>query len=128
MQEEETKSAADELRHQPEIGEIGHALLPEIELRHPGRAAIDMKDIQFHLRIPKDRGECGVVDLPAVYPEIGLANGVVEIAVEVNRRVLRPQDCDLGARLRRKHRCGFGLHLQKGDDSGDSSSLRTVSL
>ncbi len=140
-EEESAEAAADEVRHEAEIGQqrvmlADRVLRSTVEFGESGRHAAIGKNVKGDPFVLDYRLQGVRVELPPLVPQPWLANGIVEVAVIGRRRFVHPHQCDRmlhhwgrRRRMRRPRR-----HLELGDRNGQSvvfsghGLVRTVTI
>ena len=96
LQQKRAEPPPDELRDQPEIGQLGLARISRIELEVAGRNAADIQNENLG-GVLGDLGSQGlVVEQPSLVPQPRRPDRLIEVAVERDGAVLRPDQGQLG--------------------------------
>ena len=123
------EALADELGHEAEVGQLDLARGAPVELDVPGRDAGRVEHMHLDRRILHRLGQRLVGQLPALVPQPGTADAVVEIAIERHRGPDRPDDRQVRPRWRRRRRRAprrWRPHLEVDDLDVDGGACGTA--
>src|SRR5262249_44187641 len=118
MQEPRTDAPSGKLGRQAEIGEMPDALFAEIKLRHAAGHAAEIEHIERDLLVGEEHLDLLVAPYSALHPIIGTPDRVVEVAIEMHRRMLRLEQRALDQRRWRRRREHALLHREISDRDG----------